>query len=174
MASSSSPLVPLDVAALVGRVVDEVRATLPTTSTHTLEVTAPNDLVMMDSDAERLEQVLHNLLSNAIKYNPQGGQVAVRVTCTATKTVVAVTDAGIGIPPDAQARLFEPFYRAPKVGTQTSGFGLGLHIVREIVARHGGRIEVDSTEGIGSTFRIVLPVQETEAARARRAGPDPA
>ncbi len=72
MASSSSPLVPLDVAALVGRVVDEVRATLPTTTTHTLEVTAPNDLVMMHGDRERLEQVLHNLPSNALKYNPQG------------------------------------------------------------------------------------------------------
>jgi signal transduction histidine kinase len=141
---------PLDVAVLVGQVVDEVRATLPPHSPHTIELTGPDNSVVVDGDRERLEQVLHNLLSNAIKYSPAGGLVTVE---------------GIGIPADAQARLFDPFYRAPNVGSQASGFGLGLHIVCEIVERHGGRMEVDSTEGMGSTFRVVLPVQEPDTAR---------
>lgn len=79
--------------------------------------------------------------------------------------VVDVTDQGIGIPQDAQARLFDAFYRASNVGAQASGFGLGLHIVREIVQRHGGRIEIDSTEGVGSTFRVVLPAQDASPER---------
>jgi len=162
---------PLDLAAVVGQVVDEVRATLPPNGTHFVVVTTPHEPVMVDGDVERLEQVLHNLLSNAIKYSPQGGTVRVRVAHTATDAIVAVMDQGIGIPQAAQIRLFEPFYRAPNVGGQASGFGLGLHIVREIVVRHGGRIEVDSTEGIGSTFRIVLPVQDTKAAREAGGSP---
>jgi len=130
-----------------------------------MEVTTPGDPIVVDGDAERLEQVLHNLLSNALKYSPQGGTVRVVVTQTATEASVAVTDEGIGIPADAQARLFAPFYRAANVSGQASGFGLGLHIVREIVERHGGRIAVDSTEGVGSTFRVVLPLHTTETAQ---------
>jgi signal transduction histidine kinase len=156
---------PVDLVALVNEVVDEVRATLSATSSHTLELTAPRDPLVVDSDAERLEQVLHNLLSNAIKYSPQGGRVQVVVRPAATEAAIEVTDEGIGIPPDAQARLFEPFYRAPNVGGQATGFGLGLYIVREIVERHGGYIAVDSTEGRGSTFRVVLPLHAAEAAQ---------
>jgi len=165
---------PLNVTALVNEVVDEVRATLPSHGTHTLTLHVPADPIVVDGDAERLEQVLHNLLSNAIKYSPHGGRVAVQLTRTPTEAVLAVTDAGIGIPLDAQARLFEPFYRASNVGGQASGFGLGLHIVREIVARHGGRMEVDSTEGVGSTFRVVLPLHQTAAAREVGAAADAA
>ncbi len=89
---------PLDVAVLVGQVVDEVRATLPPHSPHTIELTGPDNSVVVDGDRERLEQVLHNLLSNAIKYSPAGGLVTVE---------------GIGIPADAQARLFDPFSVRP-------------------------------------------------------------
>jgi len=156
---------PVDLAAVVGQVVDEVRATVPAKSTHTVELTAPDAPMVVDGDTERLEQVLHNLLSNALKYSPQGGRVQVAVHHTATEAVVEITDQGIGIPAAAHAHLFEPFYRAPNVGGQASGFGLGLHIVREIVARHGGRIVVESMEGVGSTFRVVLPLQARGAAQ---------
>ena len=64
----------------------------------------------------------------------------------------------MGVPAEEQARLFEPFYRAGNVGSGTSGFGIGLYVVREIVQRHGGRIEVESSEGQGSAFRVVLPL----------------
>ena len=73
--------------------------------------------------------------------------------------MLEVADEGIGIPAEAQARLFEPFYRAGNVGPTASGFGLGLYIVHEIVQRHGGRVEVDSSEGHGTTVRVVLPLQ---------------
>jgi signal transduction histidine kinase len=102
--------------------------------------------------------VIQNLLSNAVKYSPAGGPVRVCVMSTATEAGLEGEDQGIGIPADAQARLFEAFYRAGNVGWQASGFGLGLHIAAEIVQRHGGRIEVQSTEGAGSTFRVVLPL----------------
>ncbi len=78
------------------------------------------------------------------------------------EAVLEVADRGIGIPAQAQAHLFDAFYRARNVGSQISGFGLGLHIVHEIVQRHGGRIEVDSTEGVGSTFRVVLPRHQSD------------
>ena len=76
--------------------------------------------------------------------------------------VLEVADEGIGIPAEAQARLFEPFYRAGNVGPTASGFGLGLYIVHEIVQRHGGRVAVASTAGQGTTFRVVLPLRMEE------------
>ncbi len=78
------------------------------------------------------------------------------------EVVLEVRDQGIGIPVDAQARLFEPFYRAGNVSPQSSGFGIGLYVVQEIVAHHGGRIEVQSMEGAGSRFRVVLPALDRE------------
>ena len=76
--------------------------------------------------------------------------------------VLEVRDHGIGVPADAQARLFEPFYRADNVSPQSSGFGIGLYIVQEIVARHDGRLEVQSMEGAGSRFRVILPALDRE------------
>ena len=117
----------------------------------------------MLADAHRLEEVLHNLLSNAVKYSPQGGTVRVRVARQDGEAVLEVADEGIGIPAEAQARLFEPFYRASNIGPTISGFGIGLYIVGEIVKRHDGQIEVISTEGLGSTFRVALPLHERGA-----------
>jgi two-component system CheB/CheR fusion protein len=151
----------VDVAAVVEQVVDEVRLAQPSDTTHPIALTGPGAPVIIAGDAPRLEQVLENLLSNAIKYSPAGGPIHVQVRRTATDAIIEVTDQGMGIPPAAQARLFEAFYRAQNTGTQISGFGLGLHIVQEIVQRHGGRIEVDSTEGVGSTFRVVLPLADS-------------
>jgi len=93
-----------------------------------------------------------------VKYSPGGGVVRVRVTQQGADASVEVTDQGIGIPPEAQAHLFEPFYRAGNVDRRTSGFGIGLYVVREIVQGHGGRIVATSTEGQGSTFCVTLPV----------------
>jgi signal transduction histidine kinase len=111
------------------------------------------------ADPSRLEAVLHNLLSNAVKYSPAGSTIRVRVARQDGAAVVEVADEGIGIPAEAQARLFEPFYRAGNVGPTASGFGLGLYIVQEIVQRHGGRVEVESAEGRGTALRVVLPLR---------------
>jgi signal transduction histidine kinase len=118
--------------------------------------------VLMFGDPARLDEVVHNLLSNAVKYSPEGGRVEVRVAQQGAEVVLEVRDHGIGIPADGQARLFEPFYRAGNVSPQSSGFGIGLYIVQEIVAHHGGRIEVQSMEGAGSRFRVVFPAPDRQ------------
>jgi signal transduction histidine kinase len=114
--------------------------------------------VVLMGDAQRLEQVLENLLSNAVKYSPGGGPVRVRVSSSDHEAVIEVSDAGIGIPAAAHEQVFAPFYRAANVGAQVSGFGIGLYVVAEIVRRHAGQITVASQEGLGSTFRVSLPL----------------
>ena len=114
---------------------------------------------MVNGDAMRLEQVLENLVQNAIKYSPSGGRVKVCIEQQNDKACLWVTDEGIGIPDGAVPHLFERFYRAPNVDPQQiTGMGIGLYVVKEIVQRHGGTIMVESTEGVGSTFRICLPL----------------
>ena len=150
---------PLDLAARAAQVVDDFRLTLPRDGArHTLTLVAPDAPVPVLADAHRLEEVLHNLLGNAVKYSPKGGAVRVQVARQDGEAVLEVADEGIGIPAEAQAHLFEPFYRAGNVGLTASGFGLGLYIVHEIVERHGGRMEVESAEGRGTVFRVVLPL----------------
>ena len=156
---------PVDVVAVIAQVVMEFRAALPADSQHVVDLSQPDEPIIIMGDAQRLEQVLQNLLTNAVKYSPAGGPVRVRVMSRVGEAVVEVEDHGIGIPADAHDRLFEPFYRAANVGARTSGFGLGLHIVREIVQRHGGRIAVQSTEGAGSIFCVVLPLDAVSDAR---------
>jgi signal transduction histidine kinase/HAMP domain-containing protein len=144
-----------DLAALVRAVVERLQAT---TSAHCLElcVIASAPVVV---DRDRIEQVVENLLSNAIKYSPGGGHIWVTVDVQAGDAVVSVRDEGIGIPSDRQAQLFERFYRA-HAGTphDYGGMGIGLHLSREIVARHGGKIWFSSVEGEGSTFTFSLPI----------------
>jgi signal transduction histidine kinase len=114
---------------------------------------------MIDGDAMRLEQVLHNLLQNAIKYSPAGWLVNIVVEQREQTACIAVTDQGIGIPQHALPRLFERFYRAAQGDTGgIGGLGIGLYVVKEIVMLHGGTITVTSTEGVGSTFTICLPL----------------
>jgi len=107
-------------------------------------------------DANLLRQAMENLLSNAVKYSPPGSDVHVRGWYEAGHVHVAVEDHGIGIPEADRGRLSERYFRGRNVGTR-AGSGLGLHVVQAIVARHGGRLDVASREGEGSTFTIVLP-----------------
>lgn len=125
---------------------------------HTVEVVVPDEPVVIQCDPVRVEQVLNNLLSNAIKYSPRGGPVTVTVAREGNEAVVAVTDRGIGIPPEEVPHIFDPFRRAVSAREAIPGVGLGLAVARRIVEAHGGRIEVDSTPGVGSTFRVRLPV----------------
>ena len=107
-------------------------------------------------DASRIEQVLSNLLSNALKYG-HGEPVHVALTTAGGLARLTVADRGIGIDPADQARIFGRFERAVS-GRHYSGIGLGLWIVHQIVAGHGGRIEVKSAPGAGSTFTVELPL----------------
>ena len=107
-------------------------------------------------DAFLLARVLHALVGNAIRFSPDGGTVAVGLEAGDAGIRITVTDQGIGIPAEDMHRLFEPFQRASNVGT-IAGAGLGLAIAHRAVAVHGGRIDVRSTVGSGSTFTITLP-----------------
>ena len=110
-------------------------------------------------DRSQLVSAVSNLLSNAIKYTPSGGAVSARLVSHGTDVAIVVEDDGIGIPQKDLNRVFERFYRVDRGrGSTTGGTGLGLSIVRNVAVNHGGRVEVTSQEGVGSTFSMVLPV----------------
>jgi two-component system sensor histidine kinase SenX3 len=106
-----------------------------------------------------LVSALKNLVDNAVKYTERGGQVVVSSRPTGDGRVeLSVADTGIGIPARDLGRIFERFYRVDRARSRsTGGTGLGLAIVRHVAANHGGEIRVDSEEGVGSTFSLVLP-----------------
>jgi PAS domain S-box-containing protein len=108
-------------------------------------------------DPQRLYQVVSNLLSNAIKYTQPGGEVTVALWTQDDQVRLDVRDTGPGIPPEAQPRVFERFYRVAGANTEARGTGLGLAIVKTIVEQHGGRVWVTSRVGQGSTFSVSLP-----------------
>ncbi len=115
---------------------------------------------MVRSDPDKLREIVTNLLHNAIQYNRPGGAVDLRVGRQNGTLELEVQDTGIGIAPDARERIFERFYRAdPSRGGEDLHAGLGLAIVKEYIDLMGGSIGVESTEGQGSTFRVLLPVR---------------
>jgi two-component system phosphate regulon sensor histidine kinase PhoR len=113
---------------------------------------------------EGLDHIFHNLVENAVKYTPSGGRVTVSLDRSDDEARVTVTDTGIGIPEEAQAHLFEEFYRAPNARTYNAvGTGLGLAIVKSLVDRYRGRIVVQSGSGKGTTFTVFLPLHRESA-----------
>jgi signal transduction histidine kinase len=119
------------------------------------------DLPDVRADRLRIGQVLDNLLENAIKFSPGGGQVTVRARMEGAEVYVAVSDTGIGIPPDELERIFERFYQVSAgPARRFGGVGLGLSICKTIVEAHRGRIWAESTPGQGSTFTFTLPLEE--------------
>jgi two-component system phosphate regulon sensor histidine kinase PhoR len=123
-----------------------------------LVVDAPDGLPRVRGDEARIGQVVVNLLHNAVKFGDGGGEVAVRVRRDGTDAVVSVEDHGMGIPRADQARIFERFYKVDRARVRGGGTGLGLSIARNVIQQHGGRIWVESEEGVGSTFSFALPI----------------
>ena len=122
-----------------------------------LDVVPPLPRVMGDRDG--LAQAITNLLDNAIKYSGEARKVVVRSTADTRHLVMSVQDFGIGISPDDTSRVFERFFRGGDELTRSvKGSGLGLTLVKEIVAAHHGTVDVDSEPGRGSTFSIRLPI----------------
>jgi len=122
----------------------------------TIDIDAPAQL-FGSWDRSRLDQVVTNLVTNAIKYG-QGKPVTISVGVEADRSaVLRVADRGIGVPAEAQTRIFQRFERATP-STDYGGIGLGLWIAREIVEASGGRIDLSSEPGMGSTFTVVLPI----------------
>ena len=150
-----------DLAALARQTVADARLTAVRRLVEFRDSEAP---VVIVGDSVRLEQVLQNLLDNAVKYSPADGVITVCVEQRNAKAVLTISDQGIGIPEAARAQLFERFYRASNLDRRrVQGTGIGLSIVSEIVALHGGVVEVDSAEGHGSTFTVRLPLLETNS-----------
>jgi signal transduction histidine kinase len=144
-----------DVMELTDRAIESMRTVL---TGRELKVDRPSRTINAEVDPDRFQIVIRNLLSNAAKYSPAGSTITVRV-CRNGEASVSVTDQGIGIAPEDQARLFTRFVRIEKQSTQhISGTGLGLWLSREIARMHDGDLTVESTPGSGSTFTLQLPL----------------
>lgn len=109
-------------------------------------------------DSDRMIQVLTNLIGNAIKFTPEKGRVSIHAQRRGQDLAIRVTDTGTGIPKEALPKIFEQFYRVHQPNQQIKGTGLGLAIVKKIVDVHGGRIEVESEVGKGTSFTVLLPL----------------
>jgi signal transduction histidine kinase len=147
---------PIDLLALAAGVVDELRPQAEG-KRLSLVATPAADLPPLESDPRLVRLIVVNLVGNAVKYTERG---TVRVTLSHAGNAhrLAVQDTGPGIPLDRQSFIFEPFEQLEPVRQKHSpGVGLGLAIVRELAEALGGRIELDSTVGDGSTFTVVLP-----------------
>jgi signal transduction histidine kinase len=123
----------------------------------------PPDLPAVDVDPDRLAQVVGNLLSNAIKYTPPRGTVSLDAGVEGEEVWIGISDTGPGITPEEQERIFAPFYRSQPGRRFPQGMGLGLNIAYALVAAHGGRLELDSTPGLGSRFTVWLPLRSPES-----------
>jgi signal transduction histidine kinase len=140
----------------------------PAAANIAFHLSTPPGPVLLSCDPTRVQQVLNNLISNAIKYSGDGGQVAVTVRRERSGVSFSVQDRGVGISEQDQERLFEPFRRTERAEhSLVRGEGLGLFVARRIVEAHAGSLEVRSTEGQGSTFRVDLPQRPPAKAQAQ-------
>lgn len=151
---------PVEVRRLLGRLAADFADTTPH---HSFVVDAP-DGVRAHVDPEALDQVVGMLLENAVKYSPEGGPIKLKADARGDQVVIRVVDHGIGISPEDQRHIFEPYYRANRGDDQRyGGVGLGLAIVRHLVESNDGRISVASEPGRGTVFSLVLPRAEDAA-----------
>lgn len=127
----------------------------------TLDLQEPSHRLEVRGDRRQLASAVFNLLDNAIKYSEPGSTVRVHADADERRARLVVTDEGIGIPRRDLERIFERFYRVDRARSRdTGGTGLGLAIVRHVASNHGGEITVESREGAGTTFRLVLPLSD--------------
>ena len=153
---------PVELADLAERVVQSLA---PSASAQRLDVAVDADHdVRVEGDSVRLEQVVTNVVNNAIKYTPPGGRITISIKRAGDRALVAVRDTGVGIDPDALPKIFNLFAQAQDtLDRSQGGMGIGLTLVRSLVALHGGTVEA-SSEGVGrgSEFRIFLPLASGE------------
>ena len=146
---------PVDLAALALAAVERWR---PRFSERGFTVEVDAEPASVSGDGDRLTQILDNLLANALRYGEAGSTVTVRTATLGSEAVIEVADTGAGIAADDLPHLFKRFWRGEKSRSRaTGGAGIGLAIVAELVRAHEGRVDVDSTLGRGSTFRVALP-----------------
>ncbi len=138
-----------------------------------LRVHLPPEPVVLEGDASYLERLVLNLVSNAVKFTPEGGSVDVDVIDGREVAQIRVKDTGMGIPLAEQSQLFQRFFRS-SLATEHAiqGTGLGLHIVRSIAEAHHGSADFESTPGVGTTFRILLPMPDPARDESQDLGDD--
>ncbi len=149
---------PIDFAAIGKSVLSELE---PQVAKKKLKVTVEHDpnLPAISADPKLVRIIFQNLLSNAVKYTPDGGEVTLSLTLTPPNLLITVADTGYGIPSAQQGKIFSKLFRADNVrDKEAEGTGLGLYIVKSIVEAAGGKIDFDSLEGKGSTFRVSMPL----------------
>jgi len=152
-----------DIARLVRQSVEAARPSIEAAGL-TLATRVPSELVSR-VDPQRFSQVVDNLVSNAVKYTPAGGRIEVDLSVAVDRIELVVLDTGIGISMRDRTHVFSRFFRTQQAETKSiQGVGLGLSITKAIVDSHGGRIEVESEVGRGSTFRVRLPLDRNEPA----------
>jgi CheY-like chemotaxis protein/anti-sigma regulatory factor (Ser/Thr protein kinase) len=123
----------------------------------TVTVQVADDVETVVADELRFKQVVLNLVSNAVKFTPDGGSVSIRAYREGNELIVTVADTGIGVPPEDQERIFESFQQGRRGPSKEEGTGLGLTLSRRIVGLFSGRMWLESTPGIGSTFGFAIP-----------------
>ena len=117
----------------------------------------------LEGDRLHLVSVIFNLLDNALKYSYDNPRIGIAITGTGTKLTLVITDDGIGIPDEYKQKVFEKFFRVPTGNLHNAkGYGLGLSYVAQVVEKHKGTIKVESADGGGSKFVIVLPKFQNE------------
>jgi signal transduction histidine kinase len=125
-----------------------------------LRFSVDRDIPELRADPDAIQQAILNLLTNAMKYSGDAREIDLRLGSRNGDAVIQVTDHGLGMAPDEQKHIFEKFYRAPSHESRLiAGTGLGLTLVAHIAQAHGGRVEVESAQGSGSTFSILLPIR---------------
>jgi two-component system sensor histidine kinase KdpD len=162
-----------DIGELMERVVHRIQEREPA---HHIVVEVAPGLAPVRVDAVHVEQALTNLIENAAKYSPAGSPIEVKGQPSggARAIEIAVTDHGVGIPPEEQTRIFDKFYRVAGTRRRVQGTGMGLAIVKGLIEANGGRVTVESEPGHGSTFRIILPVPEEATGVVPRPGTEAA
>ena len=154
----------LDLALVAAECVDGLR---PAAEAKSLELIVDASPLAAKGDRGRLDQLLGNLVSNAVKFTPEGGRVTVRVSAQDGSALIEVSDNGIGVPEEELDELFTRFFRS-STATENAipGTGLGLVIAKAIAEAHGGKIAVESREGVGTTFKVTLPLEPALAEAA--------
>jgi len=149
---------PTDISAVVSSAVEQQRFFAQNSQVALSLILAPG-LPLVRADQKSLERAVAAIVNNGIKFSPNGGDVVVDVSSRDSQVLIKVCDRGVGIPPEAMARIYDRFFHLDQIGGHLfRGVGLGLSIARQVIEQHGGRIEVESELGKGSTFTICLDI----------------
>ena len=162
-------IVPTDAVELVAGITATHKAMLDEVGLDLrFENACDTDELVVELDRDTITQAVTNFISNAMRYTPAPGTVTVRVRRDGNDALISVQDTGIGIAKEDISRVFGRFWRAEESRNRAKGgLGVGLAVTKEIVDRHHGKIEVDSTQGVGTTFTLRLPLKQPKIKQSK-------